>query len=135
MEDLKNLTQDYDLGDRVKFYGYRDKLFIKSLYEKMDIGVSSVGIFRKRLTHASDLKTREYMSSGLPVILSHTDIDISNKNLPFVYQVANENTIIDLDRIYAWYFEMCATKDSKYEIIDFVKKNLTYDKKVNEFLS
>jgi glycosyltransferase involved in cell wall biosynthesis len=91
---LKNLANELKL-DNVKFTG---RLLGKELdkeFEQAHIGVSSLGLSRKGLTEASELKTREYMSRGLSVIAGGEDPDFVN-DCPFRYVVANDESVSGL---------------------------------------
>jgi len=58
---------------RFIFHGMRDQLYIRTISEKCDLGLSCFALERKGMTEACTLKVREYLASGLPVYAGHKD--------------------------------------------------------------
>ncbi len=103
----EELTIQYGLEKHVTFYGplYGDEL--NSVFNICDIGICSLGGYKKGMFLSSELKSREFLARGLPII-SGVDIDIfTDKNSPYYLQFSNDETdinVIDIinfyDRIY-----------------------------------
>lgn len=99
-------TGGQDIPDNVRFYGYLNKQELYKLYEKMDVGIGTLALYRKGMYEACPLKVREYLALGLPVILGYTDTDLDGA--PFALNIGcypnNIQDHIEEIRkfIYAW---------------------------------
>lgn len=73
--DIDKVNKNLILNDsRFIYHGKLNKDEIKLLSLSCDVGLSSFALFRKSMTEACTLKTREYLSLGLPVYSGHPDI-------------------------------------------------------------
>jgi glycosyltransferase involved in cell wall biosynthesis len=95
LENLKQLVEKLNLEEDVKFTGFLVGEDLNKEFENKHIGISSLGFYRKKLSEASDLKTREYLSRGLSVITSGDDLDLE-ENLPFRFRIKNDDSIDEL---------------------------------------
>lgn len=68
-------------------YGVVNSGALNELYNKIDIAVGSLGLYRKNMQEACTLKVREYYRYGLPIILAHKDTDLSGTD--FVLELDN----------------------------------------------
>lgn len=97
LSKYQEMVDKYNLQDYIIFYGELNE-GIDEIYEKVDIGVCSIGsnLFGVKLN--SQLKSREYLAKGLPII-SAGDIDIlQGIEFPFEYKV-DPSQPIDLKSI------------------------------------
>jgi glycosyltransferase involved in cell wall biosynthesis len=85
--------------DNVVFHGYLSGDEAKQLLMKMDVGISTLALHRKKIHEASPLKSRQYLAQGIPFISAYDDTDI--KNIECVYQLPNTemNVANNLDLI------------------------------------
>lgn len=75
-------------------YGYIPHHELAMLYRKMDFGIGTLALHRKKMYEASPLKTREYALYGLPMIIGFNDTDLDGQD--FVLNIGNyENNVID----------------------------------------
>jgi glycosyltransferase involved in cell wall biosynthesis len=58
------------------------------LLARADAGLGTLALYRKRMQEASPLKTREYLASGLPVVIGYVDTDFP-EGAPFLLSVPN----------------------------------------------
>jgi len=78
----------------LKLHGYLAKKDLFELYKKMDVGIGTLSLYKKRMQEASPLKVREYIAFRLPVILGYKDTDLDGKE--YVLNIGNyENNVID----------------------------------------
>jgi glycosyltransferase involved in cell wall biosynthesis len=66
----------------IKFHGYLSASDYEDMLGKATVGVGTLALFRKKMSEACPLKTREYLAYGLPVILGYKDSAFDNKRLP-----------------------------------------------------
>lgn len=104
MPDFKALIHRYGLDDDVECPGFKTGAELDAIYDRADLGVSTLGCYRRGLTSCSSLKTREYCAKGLPFIYTCED-SLEDENVDFALQVPNDDTPIDL-----------------FQAVDFVKK-------------
>lgn len=71
-----------------------------SLLADADVAISSLAMHRNRLNEASPLKTREYLASGIPVLMAYRDTDFLH-GAPFLLELPNEedNVFPNLEHI------------------------------------
>lgn len=119
---LLQLTKDLNLQDKVKFLGAKRGDELDEVYMSMDIGVSSLALFRAGGGH-DPIKSKEYVGRGIPVILGYEDRALSNKNLPFVFEVSANETNINMFEIIQQYHNLKYTSD---EIKDYARRKLTW---------
>ena len=72
---LQALAAELGVADRVTFLPPREGEALYGLYEDHHVAVGSLGLHRKGLHSAAELKSREYCAVGIPFITSGTDTD------------------------------------------------------------
>lgn len=92
---LKAMAEQYALGRYVHFHGFLQGRALDDLFELCDVGICTLGMHRKNLMRDSSLKTREYCSRGIPLVLSADDSDFP-RSLPWVHYVPDDNSPIDI---------------------------------------
>ena len=87
---LKKLVGKLSLEGQVFFTGLICGKDLDDAFEGVHIAVSSLGLYSKGLSEASDLKTREYMARGLCVIGTGKDPDFPVDS-PYRFLVPNSS--------------------------------------------
>lgn len=85
------------LSDDVECPGFRTGEALFRLYERADLGVSSLGCYRRGLTHCSSLKAREYCAAGIPFLYAYEDDDLA-EDVPFARKIPNDPTPVEMDK-------------------------------------
>ena len=75
---LQGLAAELGVRDRVSFLPPHEGAALQSLYEQHHIAVGSLGLHRKGLRSAAELKSREYCAVGIPFITSGRDVDFDD---------------------------------------------------------
>ena len=70
----------------VTAHGYMQRDELDDLLARMDLGVSSMAVFRKNISQLNALKTRAYLAAGLPVIQSYDDPAFP-EGFPYVHRL------------------------------------------------
>lgn len=118
----QDLCQKYHLEKRVIFYGEKKGEELDRVYDKCNLAVGSLGMYRIGYKMASSLKIREYLAKGLPVITgSRVDV-FEKKDFPYYLEFENNDTPIGVQKIIDFY-------DSIYE----EKDNRTINEKIREY--
>ena len=105
VEMAKNLTkydfiiigQDGCNTDNLKYMGRMSSDRVIDEIVKCDVGIGTLSIYiYKKMREASPLKTREYLSCGLPIIYAYEDTDLQDIE-KFALRMDEDN--IDLSKI------------------------------------
>ena len=103
---LKTLAQKLDLNN-VFFLGKKNNDELNKLFDSFDLGISSVGLYRRNADIDTTIKLIEYYCRGIPVVTSgispldhiddRTTIHVPNNNAPidFDYIIQQYNKITD----------------------------------------
>jgi glycosyltransferase involved in cell wall biosynthesis len=95
---LRELAATLRLQEHVTFAGTVTGEPLRVLYESSHLAVSTLGLHRKGLSRASELKAREYCAIGIPFVASSDDPDFG-AGLPFRLVVSNDDRTDDLVEI------------------------------------
>lgn len=129
--NLKKLSTDLALKN-VTFTGMLNKQELDRVYSKSHIGVSSLGLHRKGVFEAADLKTREYAARGLMILGSGIDVDFTD-NPPFRLTVPCDESIQPIiDTLSTLRPESFIDKS---KIREFARERLSMEVKATEMLS
>jgi hypothetical protein len=127
---LEGLVADLKLQKYVEFRGFAHGKDLDLIFEEANLGVSSLGLYRKNLDSASDLKSREYSARGLPFISAGSDRDfVCPTSKCFRLEFPNNNENIDIRKIIVWYSHI----PSNMSIRDFSFKNLDWHVKKQSY--
>lgn len=132
---LKRMTEEFALGDRVVYYGPRQKPFIDDLSNKCSLAIECLGIHRKGTNvPSSSLKSREYLARGLPFIYSWPIDCIDDTAEWFAFRVPSDDSPIDIQSVLDFENQLYSEKrpdDVAFLIRDFGKRivdiNVTMD--------
>ena len=92
---LKAQVEELNLSEYIDFLGFLKGEELYSQYSTAHLAVGSLALFRKLLSTASELKSREYCAVGIPFIAVGEDPDFG-KVAKFRIQLSNEESIEDL---------------------------------------
>lgn len=97
------LTKKLNLEGHIEFFGFLNSEQLESIYSMSDFGCCSLGRYKSNLNVIGDLKSRDYLARGIPIITG-CDIDVL-RNRKFQYNVSfpNDNTPLDFDKIISLY--------------------------------
>lgn len=95
---LKSLVKNLKLDNECIFTGLLYGEDLNHAFENAHVAVASLGLHRKGLNEASDLKTREYMARGLCVIGVGKDPDFEDSS-PYRFVVPNSDEVEELSKI------------------------------------
>ena len=98
LEKYKKLVAEYGLEEQVVFYGALSGDELTRVFDTADIALCSLACHKKNIYMSAELKSREYLCRGLPVVTS-TRIDIIPKDFEFCLHVPEDDTAIDMQKI------------------------------------
>ena len=69
LEKYRLMAKNPSVSERIIFYGSMSGTALDQIYNDADFGVCSLGMYRKGFEYTSELKSREYLAKGLPIIV------------------------------------------------------------------
>lgn len=127
---LNNLCNKLKMNRYVHIVGTKYGEDLDVLYNRMNIGVSSLALFRAGGGH-DPIKSKEYIAKGIPVIIGYEDRALPN-NLEFVYKVPENNLPINIEEIVTKYriSDINANK-----IVQYAIDNLTWKSQIRKVIA
>lgn len=98
LQQYREMVSKYSLAQYVVFHGVLTGAGLSAVFNQADVAVCSLGCHRKGLGLSSELKSREYIARGLPMI-SSTKIDILPDDYPYIQYVPENDSAIDVESI------------------------------------
>ena len=109
----QEMAQRYGLEERVFFYGERRGTDLDAVYNKCNLAVASLGMYRIGYQTANSLKVREYLAKGLPVITGSKVDLFENENFPYYLEFPNDDSDIDISQIIDFYDKIYGKQSSQ----------------------
>lgn len=125
LENYKNLAAKMKVPHLCFFYGMQNIDQLNILYDKCDIGASCFGLFRKKVSTSSELKSREYLGKGLPIICA---CKLDAMDIPelkdYFLRFQNNDSMVDFFRIERFYKKLYSEKKESevQNMIDCIRK-------------
>lgn len=132
-QKLEKLAEKLQVKEHIEFKGFLHGEELDAEFEKAHIAVSSLGLYRKGLSSASDLKSREYTSRGIPFIFAGYDIDFDPQP-NFVFLLENDSSLPNINCIIDWYSKELYKSSTILNIRNHAVEHLDYSNKVSAFL-
>lgn len=125
--EWKALTEELGLTERVIFHGGKSGSELDEMFDLCDIGVNSLGMYRKGFSVTSELKSREYAARGLPFVCSVDDPALGFAKEPMWLRVANDDSIPDMEEIVAFALRMRGDADSVEKLRAYAREYMTWE--------
>jgi len=129
---IGNIKNDESTSSpNITYHGYLSKREFEELFSKIDVGIGSLSFHEKNMYEACSLKTREYLSRGLPIILGYNDTAFLNRELPqWVLQLPNapDNVELNIAQIIEFARQMKGRRLTKDEVAPYID-SLPFEKK------
>jgi len=110
------------IKNRVIFHGMLTGNELDSVYDICEIAVSSLGRYKSKLNVISDLKSREYLAKGIPMVTGCKIDGFIGKNIKYICEFPNDNTNISIEKIIDFYDDVYAESNKKDEIVASIRK-------------
>lgn len=119
----------------VVFHGYLSNTDAQEVIKNMDVGISTLALYRKDMQEACPLKVRQYLAQGLPVIAASKDPDIQCQQ-DFYLQLSNdeENILSSLDEIRDFVMRVSGDSNIRHSARRYAEQFLSAQKKEAERL-
>lgn len=107
----EELVKKKGLEDKIRFHGLLGGKKLDEIYDLVDVGVCSLGCYKKNLFFSGELKSREYLSRGIPFVLS-CDLDMENELEEDMFiKVPNDSSILDFSSLIDFAKESIANRE------------------------
>ena len=116
--------------ENIYFYGRKGEKQTKEIVSKMDIGISTLSLYKTNMEEACPLKSRLYFSLGLPVIGAYKDTDIEQARYYLRISNRRNNVREEADSIRRYIDDVFRNKEVRVEARNFAENVL--DIKVKE---
>lgn len=120
------LAEKYGLQNQVIFYGKLEGKDLDEAYDKSDIAIGSLGLYKTGIKSIAPIKLREYCARGIPFVYGYDDLSFDNDNY-FGYQVKNDSSPIDMNEIIDFYNRMYDGRDFVKDMRQYAKQCLTWE--------
>lgn len=125
--EWKALTEELGLKDKVIFHGAKSGTELNEMFDLCDVGINSLGMYRKGFSVTSELKSREYAARGLPFVCSVDDPVLEYADEPMWLRVSNDESIPDMERIVEFAVKMRQDPCCVEKLRSFAAKYLTWE--------
>ncbi len=129
VEKYKALVKKYSLEKYVEFVGSKRGSELDELLRSADIGVCSLGSYKLGIEASSQLKSREYLAMGIP-LLTGCKIDVlENSDFSYYIEFPNDPSPININKVIAFYDEKIQNANKTksqiaHEIRSFAEKTI-----------
>lgn len=118
----------------IEHKGYLSKEELNKLFDHVDIGISTLALYKKNFKEATVLKTREYIARGLPFIYAYTDPDLNEDAKEFSIEFPNDNSLIDLNKVIEFAKNTLQNKELPQKMRKYAEEHLDYEVKMKKLL-
>jgi glycosyltransferase involved in cell wall biosynthesis len=134
LNNLILLTKKLNLSNHVKFFPMTKTDDLNYYFSISHLAVGSIGLHRKNLNLASELKAREYTAFGIPFIASGQDLDFKGK-VSFRFESPLDNSFMYVVNLIDDIYNKRIVLPKKETIRKYAEDHLSMDLKVNSFLT
>lgn len=117
LEYYQNLVKENGLSENVKFYGKLAGKNLDDVYNTCEIGISSLSNKEIGVTFSSTLKSKEYLSKGIPV-LADVMLDVFYENPKYYFWQLKDT--FNMEELLDFYDSVYKERD-KMEIINEIR--------------
>ena len=131
--EWKASAKDKGLTGHIFFHGALYGQPLDEMIDQADIGIGTLGLYRKGSNEGATLKVREYMSRGLPFIYAGNDQAIT-ENLEFALQVPNDDTALDMKQIIEFAKKFKNADQIPGRMREYAREHMSWDSEFEKIL-
>ena len=102
-EKYIELAESLQMSDYIDFLGKKTGNDLEEIYQITDIGVCSLGRYKSNFDVIGDLKSREFMAKGIPMICGCKIDVLEGKNYSYAITFPNNGSNIDIEEVLRFY--------------------------------
>ena len=137
----EQMVKACNLGEHVKFLGRLTGSKLEDVYNITDIGACSFGRYKSGIDVIGDLKSREFMAKGIPMICGCSIDVLKDKDYDYSLYFPNDNSTVDINRIVEWYENLLQlkgleelTKTIRNSARNWIDYSVTFNDVVNQIV-
>lgn len=137
LEKYKKLVFEKNLRKHFMFHGFLTKDEMEPIYDQCRLALCSFGAYKIDLDVLKNLKSREYLAKGLPIIAG-CDMDIFHKGFYYYCEFPNNESNVDLKRVVSFYESIYLHNDETEvitEIREFAEKYFSMETCMQEVVN
>lgn len=127
LNEWKELANNLSLQDKVIFHGPMAGQDLEEMFNLCDVGINSLAMYRKGFKVTMELKTREYVSRGLPFVCAVEDPALSECQSPLWLKIANDDSIPDMNMIVDFAVNMKQDPSHMQKLRSIAESKMTWD--------
>ena len=127
LDEWKQLAESLNLENKAIFHGPMSGKALEEMFNLCDVGVNSLGMYRKGFNMTSELKTREYAARGLPFICSVEDPALTDVEKPLWHQVSNDDQIPNMQDIVEFALRMREDEHCVEKLRTYAMEHMTWE--------
>lgn len=115
------------LEDYVEFKGQLSGQALENIYDECDIGCCSLGRYKSGIEMTSELKSREFMAKGMPMICGCKIDVLEGIDYSYAIYFPNDDSNIDIEKVVNDYLKMVNGKNEAImieEIRQFAREKI-----------
>ena len=125
-----HINGEIPIRNYIEHKGFLNKEELDGLFEEVHIGISTMALFKKNLNEAAVLKTREYISRGLPFIYAYTDPDLNEEAKEFSLQFPNDDSLFDIQQVINFAQKVIKDPSHPQKMRKYAEEHLDYKVKM-----
>ena len=128
-QKYRKYVEKYGLTSHVEFLGCietNEQEKLDKQFELSDIGVDSLGMYKKGGNEGSGIKGAEYCARGIPAICGYHDLRFPN-NWKYIMNVSNNSEPIDMNRVIKFYENITLENNYKKNMRNYAEEHLTWE--------
>jgi glycosyltransferase involved in cell wall biosynthesis len=107
----EKLVTDNRLDNHVKFLGRLTGEKLNEIYDITDIGACSFGRYKSGINVIGDLKSREFLAKGIPMICG-CEIDVlRDKEYKYALFFPNDSSAININEVVEWHNQLAGKSE------------------------
>jgi hypothetical protein len=115
---------DDRVPDNMVFHGYLQDAQVKTIVSAMDVGISTLALYEKRMNEACPLKARQYFAQGIPAIGCYQDTDIEQESFYLQLPNARDNVAGAIEKIRSFVSRVHGDLDLRKTVRSFAEQTL-----------
>lgn len=122
------------LGDKVVFHGFLHGEELNEIYDLCDIGLEILAPHRKEIAISASLKSREYISRGMPFV-SACELDICSLGYDEYCRIKDSEEPVNIDNVINYYSDFKSMRVRKMaQMRHFAEQYLNMDYSMHEVI-
>lgn len=117
----ESLVKEYHLEEHVLFKGRLTGKKLDDVYNVIDVGACSFGRYKSKINIIGDLKSREFMAKGIPMICGCGIDVLENRKFDYALFFPNVDEPVDLFIVVEWYQSLIKNRSCE-ELSDIIRE-------------